>query len=122
MEILNLEQFHLKLQEVGRNNVLISDKVKVKIEKNIGLSIEEVLDKLYDFNSHVIAAKYVGGDYRIICELSSKFHLVIILFINDNIRIATAIKSNKNVKKLLKKSKIIYTIVKKTQTDTSFNA
>ncbi len=121
MEILNLEQLHLKLQEAGRNNILTSNKVKVKIEKNTGLTFEKVLDKLYDFNSHVIAAKYVGGDYRIICELSSKFHLVIILFINDNVRIATAIKSSKNVEKLLKKSKIIYTIVKKTQTGTSFN-
>ena len=109
------------LEKVGKNNIKISDRIKNKIERNTGLSINTILDKLYDFKSYVFAAKYISGDYRIITELSSKYHLVIVIFINYEIRMATAFKSSKDLEKLLKKSQIIYNITKKIPEESSIN-
>jgi uncharacterized DUF497 family protein len=100
----------MKITEILKNNkksdILVSEKVRKKIEDK-GLSIDEVLDKIFDLDNLIIEAKQ-NGSYELIYKYSGKYTLVVILFINSNIRLATAWKSSKKIDKLLKKASHIY--------------
>jgi uncharacterized DUF497 family protein len=94
------------LKNINKSDILVSEKVRRKIEDR-GLSIDEVLDKIFDLDNLIVEAKQ-NGSYELIYKYSGKYTLVIILFINSNIRLATAWKSSKKIDKLLKKATYIY--------------
>ena len=94
------------LRNRNKSNILVSDKVRKKIEDK-GLSVDEVMDKIFDLDGLIIEAKQ-NGSYELIYNYSGRYTLVVILFINSNIRLATAWKSSKVIDKLLKKATYIY--------------
>jgi uncharacterized DUF497 family protein len=94
------------LKNIKKSDILISEKVRRKIEDK-GLSIDEVLDKIFDLDNLIVEAKQ-NGSYELIYKYSGKYTLVVILFINSNIRLATAWKSSKKIDKLLRKATHIY--------------
>lgn len=94
------------LRNKNKSGILVSDKVRKKIEDK-GLSVDEVLDKIFDLDDLIIEAKQ-NGSYELIYNYSGRYTLVVILFINSNIRLATAWKSSKAIDKLLKKATYIY--------------
>jgi len=99
------------LKKIKKSDILVSQKVRKKIEDK-GLDVDKVLDKIFDFENLKIDAKQ-NGSYELIYDYSGKFNLVVILFINDTVRLATAWKSSKAIDKLLKKATHIYDYRKK---------
>lgn len=94
------------LSKIKKSDILISDRVRKKIE-NKGLEVDKVLDKIFDFKDLKFEAKQ-NGSFELIYDYSGKFNLIVILFINDTVRLATAWKSSKAIEKLLKKATHIY--------------
>lgn len=99
------------LKKIGKSDILVSDKVRKKIEDK-GLDVDEVLDKIFDFKDLRVEAKQ-NGSYELVYDYSGKFNLVVILFINSTVRLATAWKSSKKIDKLLKKATQVYDYRKK---------
>jgi len=96
------------LKKIQKSDILVSDKVRRKIEgKEQGLTVDEVLNKIFDFRSLRFEAKQ-NGSYELLYDYSGKYHLVVILFVNTKARLASAWKSSKSVDKLLKKATYIY--------------
>jgi uncharacterized DUF497 family protein len=69
------------LKNINKSDILVSEKVRRKIEDR-GLSIDEVLDKIFDLDNLIVEAKQ-NGSYELIYKYSGKYTLVIILFINQ---------------------------------------
>jgi hypothetical protein len=103
------------LKNKSKTDILVSERVRKKIEEK-GLSIDDVLDKIFDLGNLIIEARQ-NGSYELIYNYSSRYKLVVILFINSNIRLATAWKSSKVVDKLLKKATYIYDYRKRISLD-----
>ena len=99
------------LKNKNKSDITVSDKVRKKIEDR-GLSIDDVLNKIFDLDNLIIEAKQ-NGSYELIYNYSGRYSLVVVLFVNSNIRLATAWKSSKAVDKLLKKATYVYDYRKK---------
>jgi len=94
------------LKKIKKSDILVSERVRKKIEDK-ELDVDAVLDKIFDFNDLKFEAKK-NGSYELIYDYSGKFNLVVILFINSTVRLATAWKSSKAIDKLLKKATQTY--------------
>jgi len=103
------------LKKIKKSDVLISPRVRKKIE-NKELSVDEVLDKIFSFDDLKIEAKQ-NGSYELIYNYTGKYNLVVILFVNSNVRLATAWKSSKSMEKLIKKATHIYDYKRKIDLD-----
>jgi len=103
------------LKNKSKSDILVSERVRKKIEEK-GLSIDDVLNKIFNLDNLIIEARQ-NGSYELIYNYSSRYKLVVILFINSNIRLATAWKSSKVVDKLLKKATYIYDYRKRISLD-----
>jgi hypothetical protein len=94
------------LKSIKKSDILVSDRVRRKIEDK-GLLVDEVLNKVFNLDDLITEAKQ-NGSYELIYKYSGRYTLVVILFVNLNVRLATAWKSSKKIDKLLKKSSYIY--------------
>jgi len=68
------------LKNKSKTDILVSERVRKKIEEK-GLSIDDVLDKIFDLGNLIIEARQ-NGSYELIYNYSSRYKLVVILFIN----------------------------------------
>lgn len=100
------------LKKFNEDDILVSERIKNKIYDR-GLTIEEVRQKLFDIRSLEVEAKK-NGSYFLIYSLSGRYRMVIVIYVNDKIKIATAFKSSKRVDKLLKRAQSVISYVKRT--------
>lgn len=99
------------LKKFNKTGVLISEKVKNKISDR-NLKVGEIVGKLFRVDDLEFEAKK-NSSYFLIYSLSGKYRLVIVVYVNKKLRIATAFKSSKKIDLLLKRAQSVISYVKR---------
>jgi len=100
------------LKKFNIDDVLVSERIENKLSDR-GLAVEEVKQKLFDINNLEVEAKK-NDSYFLAYRLSGRYRIVIVIYVNDKIRIATAFKTSKKIDKLLKSAKSVISYIKRT--------
>lgn len=100
------------LKRFDEDDILISERIKNKISDR-DLTVDGVKKKLFDLGDLEVESKK-NGSYFLVYSLSGRYRMVIVIYVNDKIRIATAFKTSKKVDKLLKRAQSVISYVKRT--------
>lgn len=90
-----------RLKVLGKDKVKATKHLKEKLDER-GLSMDYLKEMLFDFDKLRIENRQ-DSTYVLVYELSKKYHLVIFIAINNEIRIVSAFKTSKKIQKLIEK-------------------
>lgn len=92
-----------RIKDLGREKVTLTAKMRdVTLKIRPYLTEEYLKNALFDFDKLIIESKQ-NGTYALVYDISNKYHLVIIVAINGEIRIVSAWKTSKTFQRLLRR-------------------
>jgi len=91
-----------KIKELGKAKVKLTKKMDGVFKIRPYLSEEYLKQMLFDFEKLVFESKQ-DGTYLLIYNISGEYHLIIVIAVNDEIRIVTAYKTSKKIQKFIDK-------------------
>jgi len=94
-----------RIKDLGKEKVTLTNKMRnITLKIRPYLTEEYLKDTLFDFDKLVIESKQEDmGTHVLVYDVSNKYHLIVIVSVNGNIRIVSAWKTNKGFEKLLKR-------------------
>ncbi len=91
-----------KIKQLGKEKIKFTKKMDYVFTVRNYLSKEYLIETLFNFEKLVMEAKQ-DGTHALVYDISDKYHLIIIIAINDEIRIVTVFKTSKVIQKLIEK-------------------